>query len=158
MKTKQIYGYVRWYDEKSDDGICRTLDGHEYYFNSWSFSGTHYRVTGTCKKTGKQKTVKTTAYPGLFLARVQVKDRRCQTIKSGDPIAFSQADGVGDYRWAVKIKKMPQLRRQVLEVKLINSLDSALSIAADPREFYRNIWAPYNERRITENLEALLAS
>lgn len=120
---KQVEGFVKWFDLTGDDGIISDFEGNEWYFNSWSFALTHYRVTGKCKKTGETKTVSTRCFPGLFLDRKEIKDFRCARVKSGQPVRFRQADGISK-RWAVDISFAPALKKRVLEYKLECALDA----------------------------------
>jgi hypothetical protein len=134
--NKRILGFVRWYDEKGDDGILQDFEGNEYYFNSWSFPKTKYRVTGTCKITGKQKTVMTRYYPGLFLSYTIVKDNMCMKIDHDTPVEFEQAKGI-DQRWAVSITLKPELIEDVLSHHIECSLDYQESLQFDPMRVMR---------------------
>lgn len=142
---KQIEGYVRWYDLNSDDGIISDFEGNSWYFNSWSFALTHYRVTGKCKTTGREKTISTRMYPGLLLKQSVVKDFRCARIRYDQPVRFRQADGI-DQRWAVDISFAPALKRQVLEYKLEGVLES----------FYSDSKFKFSDDYLNRRLEKLL--
>lgn len=138
--NKRILGFVRWYDEKGDDGILQDFDGNEYYFNSWSFPKTKYRVTGTCKVTGKQKTIMTRLYPGLWLSYTIVKDKLCFKIDNDTPVEFEQAEGI-DQRWAVKMKLKPELIQDVLSYHVESCLDYQETLAFDHHRIIRSGYA-----------------
>lgn len=149
-------GYVCWYDYNSNDGILNDMSGNEYYFNSYSFSKTHYRVTGLCKKTGKRKTIKTKKFPGLFLDRVLVHDPVCKKLKTNMPVDFSQAKGLTE-RWAVKMKvdSSPKRIRQVLEYRFMRCLDAWLEEEANPK-MQNPIWLRYFENRVENYFREIL--
>jgi hypothetical protein len=144
-EIKTIQGFVRWYDEKGDDGILTTFAGEEYYFDSWSFQKTRYRVTGKCKKTGRQKTIETRLYPGLWLNYTVIKDPLVLKLINGTAVSFVQADGM-DQRWAVKIAvdSSIEARRAVWGYKLQCALDGMIETETD----FRTSWYEYYEKRV----------
>jgi hypothetical protein len=100
-------GSIRWYDKTADDGILRDMKGNDYYFNSWSFSETYWLATGISKKTGKKVTLNVgRLFPGLWTERKEVRDKRCDDLKTNMPVIFRQAKGI-DRPWAVDIEIMP---------------------------------------------------
>lgn len=146
----EIRGFVRWFDSTGDDGIITDFDGNEWYFNSWSFERTRYRVTGVCKKTKRKKTIETRHYPGLFLQHSVTKDPILTRITHDVPVTFENANIGEKYLWAVGV--VPDFSRraaiEVWEYRLVCVLDSLLATEFD----FKSSWHEYYEKR----LEALL--
>ena len=96
-------GAIRWYCPSSDDGILVDANGNEFYFNSWSFKDTRYKVTGKCKKTGKTITISTRLYPGMCVNYEHVRSWVCSTLGGNEFVEFKQAPGINK-PWAVEIE------------------------------------------------------
>lgn len=148
----RISGYVRWYDRHGDDGVLVDFDGHEYYFNSFSFEGTKFISTGICKKTGIKKTIKSKYWGGLFLQNGTVPDKRCATLQSDTPVIFEQAKGI-EQRWAVKIELdlSKKAARNLWEHKLFYVLETLYYFQYDPSYS----WTDYSLKRLHSILEKL---
>lgn len=122
---KRIYGMVRWYDRRGQEGVLIDFDGNEWYFNSWSFPKTHYRVTGICKKTGRKKTISTRRFPGLWINyKVVPQKNMISKMDYNSPVSFTAAKGLGHYRWAVDLSLEPKIRKEVLSYRLATALES----------------------------------
>jgi len=126
--AKEFKGFVRWFDKTGNDGILTCLEtGHEYYFNSYSDETTVYVVTGICKETGKQKTIETRSFPGLFLDYKLKAGSQIDQWTYDTPVRFNQAKGI-EQRWAVQVEIDLELTSEVQEYKLINLLDCLLAV------------------------------
>ncbi len=142
-------GFILWYDEMGDDGILCDLAGNEFYFNSWSFSGTCYQVTGKCKRTGRRKTILTRYFPGLFLGYKQIKDTETWRLKTDTPVTFVQAKGI-DQPWAVKITIDESIIAEVMAARLRGAIRGLKAVNADPIAHRRKTWLGYQQRRVRE--------
>ena len=138
----KINGFVRWYDESSDNGHIEDFNGQMYYFNSFSFPKTMYKVTGKCKKTGKKKTIKTRHFPGLFLSRQEIKDPVTKKLTYGTRVSFNQVPDY-DKGWAIDIDvdNSKKSRIEFLEYRLEGLLNNN---NPDPR------WAIHYERKLND--------
>lgn len=140
-------GFVRWFDRLSNDGILTCLEtGRDYYFNSFSFPNTVYVVTGICKVTGKEKTVETRGFPGLFLSYKIKPDQEAERAESETPVRFRQADGI-EQCWAVDIQIDESLADEVNDFLITCALDGMLSCDLGD-EKYPKVWKPNYERRL----------
>lgn len=134
-------GYVLWYDPNADDGLIKCLeDGKNYYFNSWSFSGTHYLIRH------KKRVIRTRSFPGLFVRREVIPDKRIEGVDSFDPVYFERANDV-DIFWAVRID-MGTFHDEILGYRLQEILEAA-RFEEDP------IWADYYDLCIERILKEI---
>lgn len=142
-----MIGYIRWYDGLRDDGILADLSGNTYYFNSWSFPGTFYEVTGKSKRTGKQVTIHTRKFPGLFLKHVQIRDTEIWRLATDTPVTFKIADNVSAYPWAIKIKIEEKHLCKVLKTR-VQEAQAALKTADSYTGRNQSWWVGYYADRI----------
>ena len=147
-KTKQIKGFVRWYSESSDDGHLEDYNGVNYYFNSWSFPKTMYKVTGIDKKTGKKKTIKTRKFPGLFLQRQEMKDPTVNNLDYGTAVTFIRYEDY-DRNWAIDVvvDRSKKAKREFLEYRLERLLENQ---TPDPK------WQKYHDGKIAETIAEII--
>ncbi len=152
---KRINGFVRWFDSSGDNGILNCFDGGQYYFDSWSLPKTHYLVTGTCKVTGKQKTVKTRHFPGLFLNYKIIQDPICTKLKHLVPVSFELTNNPNDF-WGIKIRIEPKLKNEVKAQQVLSSLMSLDYLNQSEKPTDRTIWLPHEEKRFERLIAEIL--
>lgn len=149
VNPPRVKGFIRWFDLSGDQGILSDFDGNEHFFNSWSFPETHYLATGKCKKTGRQKTVKTRHYPGLWINFKEIMDPTCIEIqyKHFIPVEFEDAGVSPGYNWAVKIKMRPDLQKEVFDHRLESSMNVVYYGDVNP------MWQRYGEKQLDHLLQ-----
>lgn len=149
---KRIEGFVKWYCESGDDGILWDFAGKEYYFNSWSFPGTGYIVSGKCKKTGKFKTVLTRSFPGFWTERKRTTDWQCSTLKTNTRVSFELAKTSPAprflYDWAIQVRIEKDENQRVLRTRVDWCKRSLALAKTDERPTYRKIWTRYYRRHL----------